>query len=229
MSVVDTFQGLPLVLERATGRRGSIRLTVEQTIVVRMPRGMSVERAMKELERRWPRMHRRLEAVPSDLLLVPRSISDGETIRVLDQTYRLRCLVQHRLSVRPDGDELVVCASNPSSARTALVRWIKARVLEESCRQANDLAARLGTRFDRIEVRHYRSRLGCCARGKILRFHWGIGLLPNEMFRTVIAHEVTHLKHSHHQKAFWITLESLVPDAWAHHKVMRAMGGRLTF
>lgn len=221
---MDSFEGFPVVIEKARGRHGRIRVTPEETIVLCVPRGMSVERVFDALKKQWPAIAKKLARIPKGLIETPKRFEDGERL-----THFGRTLVLRRARIRKpivDGETLLVPDSH---TRKRLVDWMRGRVLEEAELSASVLSRRLGVVYERLEVRQYRSRLGCCVNGKVLKFHWGIGLLPREMFESVIAHEVAHLRHRGHDRAFWAAVGDLSPDYKAHHQVMRNLGSRLIF
>ncbi|MBL4691914.1 MAG: M48 family metallopeptidase, partial [Magnetovibrio sp.] len=55
----------------------------------------------------------------------------------------------------------------------------------------------------RITVRDTRSRWGSCTVSGQLNFSWRLVLAPDFVLDYVVAHEVAHLMHKNHGKAFW--------------------------
>jgi len=45
----------------------------------------------------------------------------------------------------------------------------------------------------------------------------------------VVAHELVHLIHEAHSRAFWFTLGAIMPDYEERKKRLRAMGPRLVW
>jgi len=86
--------------------------------------------------------------------------------------------------------------------------------LENRVRQ---LAQKYNFRFNKISVRNQSSRWGSCSSNQTLSFNWRLILLPQALVDYVIYHELVHLEHSNHSKAFWQRLAKLYPKA-SHFK-----------
>lgn len=61
----------------------------------------------------------------------------------------------------------------------------------------------------KVTVRDTTSRWGSCSADGSLSFSWRLILAPAEVADYVAAHEVAHLKHLNHSKAFWALCERL--------------------
>lgn len=72
-----------------------------------------------------------------------------------------------------------------------------------------------------VGFRVYRSRWGSCSREKVLQFHAHLSLLPKELVRYVVIHELAHTVHLHHKPSFWRLVESLDPAYLAHRRALR--------
>lgn len=62
-----------------------------------------------------------------------------------------------------------------------------------------------------------RSKRGYCTHDNHIVLSRKLIHMPYEVVKYVIIHEVVHLEHKHHQKAFWDRVEELYP----HYKDMR--------
>lgn len=82
-------------------------------------------------------------------------------------------------------------------------------------------AARMGLRYGRITVRHQRSCWGSCSAKGNLNFNCVLMLAPTEIADYVIVHELCHLVHPDHSKAFWALVESTMPGCAAHRRWLR--------
>ena len=60
---------------------------------------------------------------------------------------------------------------------------------------------------------------GTCGKDGIITIHWHLVQAPSAAMEYVVAHEVCHVKHRHHDPAFWRTLASGMPD-WRERKVL---------
>ncbi len=63
-----------------------------------------------------------------------------------------------------------------------------------------------------IKFRHYKSRWGCCDRKRIITFNYLLLMLPIELQRYVIIHELCHTVYFNHSPSFWKLVASFLPD-----------------
>lgn len=63
-----------------------------------------------------------------------------------------------------------------------------------------------------IKIRQYRSRWGSCNNRGELSFNYLLMMLPNYVIDYVIVHELCHLQHLNHSKAFWQLVAKHFPN-----------------
>lgn len=69
-----------------------------------------------------------------------------------------------------------------------------------------------------------RTRWGCCTARDTIRLSWRLIFLDDGLASYVIAHELAHLVHLNHSKAFWKEVERLCPDWRAQRARLKATG-----
>ena len=92
----------------------------------------------------------------------------------------------------------------------AFLRSIAARTLPM---RTQELAALHGFRIRRVVVRDQRTRWGSCSRTGTISLNWRLEQTPPEVRDYVILHELAHLLHMNHSKAFWTALERICPGS----------------
>ncbi len=63
-----------------------------------------------------------------------------------------------------------------------------------------------------IRFRKTKRQWGSCSGQNILSFNTMLMKLPLEVIKYVVVHELAHIRHKHHQKAFWDLVEAYIPD-----------------
>lgn len=84
-----------------------------------------------------------------------------------------------------------------------------------------------GGTYQRITIRDQKTRWGSCSAGGTLSFNWRLMLAPPAVLDYVVIHELCHLTHMNHSKAFWALVESVCPDYRTHRKWLKDHGQSL--
>jgi predicted metal-dependent hydrolase len=87
-------------------------------------------------------------------------------------------------------------------------------------------ARQIGAERPTLKVVAMKTRWGSCSPGAI-RVHWQVMMAPRHLVRYVVAHEVCHLRHPDHSRAFWRLLHRVMPDCRRLHAELAVLGPRL--
>lgn len=63
-----------------------------------------------------------------------------------------------------------------------------------------------------LRFRKTKRQWGSCSGKNVLCFNTMMMKLPQDVIQYIVVHELAHIKHKHHQKAFWQEVESYLPD-----------------
>lgn len=201
-------------------RRRTVALEVRDArLRVRAPVGVSradLDQLVRQ-KRAWIERKRREQS--EQLARIPDyRYQTGTRLPWLDGELTLECVTGPRAGVERRGERLCVRCSrrsrrDPEAQVRALVRdWYRQAALSELTARTQALAARLGLRHTGVRVRATRSKWGhCTSRGEI-QYNWQILLAPASVVDYLVAHEVCHLRHPNHSRAFWELVGSVCPD-----------------
>lgn len=88
-------------------------------------------------------------------------------------------------------------------------------------------ASLIGVDYNRVTVRHQKTKWGSCSGKKNLNFNCLLLLTPTEVMDSVIVHELCHLKHMDHSKEFYQEVLRVYPDYKKHDRWLKQNGGNL--
>ncbi|WP_255553939.1 M48 family metallopeptidase [Sphingomicrobium clamense] len=129
------------------------------------------------------------------------SLSHGATIPFRGGDVQLVHDPEAPRTVRLEGQTLI--AGGPADAfPSRVLRWLKQdakRLLEAESRA---VAARAGVEIAKVGVGDARTRWGTCSSEGSLRYSWRLILMPDAVWRYVVAHEVAHRRHMDHGPDF---------------------------
>lgn len=82
-------------------------------------------------------------------------------------------------------------------------------------------AALLGVQPTGITITSARTRFGSCSAKNSLSFSWRLMDYPEEAIDYVVVHELAHIRHHDHSKAFYDLIAAVMPDHMARRALLR--------
>lgn len=187
----------------ARARRMSLRVSgVDGKVTLTLPRGVPEGEGLAFARSRQDWIADALGRRPDDMMvgLGTELPVEGRLLPVVAASGRSARIEAGRIAVplgRPAG----------STVQAALKCLARDRLAAASDRHA----AAIGRKVGRITLRDTRSRWGSCTVDGNLMFSWRLILAPPDVLDYVAAHEVAHLVHMDHSRAFWAEVGRLFP------------------
>ncbi len=221
-------QGQAPTFELLRSRRRTLSISVDRAIVkVRAPMRLSraiIEEFVNE-KRGW--IEQQVDLQRRQQTEIYRAI-DGACLPVAGQAITLRW--QHRCprsgkavqraTARLDGQVLLLKmpAGDPAAveqrATRLLLGWLQQRAIDTMTPLSERLALQLGLadRLSAVRFRRTRSKWGHCTSDGVIQYNPVLMLAPLYVIEYIVAHEVAHLRHPNHSRAFWNTVERVCAD-----------------
>lgn len=156
-----------------------------------------------------------------------RRFADGESIPFLGGTLSLRVEEADRPAMEPvvrKADGLVVTVQSGLAAearsavvRHAVIRWLLDEAREVFHRHHVAAAKRVGASAMRVVVKDMASRWGSCGPDRRMSLNWRLIFAPAEIIDYVLVHELCHIAHPNHSRAFWTEVGRHCA-AWRDHR-----------
>ncbi|MAI61633.1 MAG: hypothetical protein CBB87_03990 [Micavibrio sp. TMED27] len=207
------------IKESTRAKRLALRLDPKSRIFnLVIPKGMSMRKAMAFAEQHESWMQDRLMDMPIPILL-----EDGVTIPILG---RKRCVDIHyddsfkRTDIKLSDDYLEV-RTNKDKPAERIKRFLKEYAKKELQRLSIEKAQEINKDIKSVSVRDTISRWGSCSHDGKISYSWRLIFAPYEAIDYVVAHEVAHLEHLDHSRAFWSVCRSLSKDYLTGHSWMK--------
>lgn len=85
-------------------------------------------------------------------------------------------------------------------------------------------AAKIGVHPAKVSIRRMRSRWGSCSPTGNISISLLLGHLEPQLLEYVIIHELSHIAHHNHSKAFWSLVAAYAPDFKSRKKLLHRYG-----
>ena len=70
----------------------------------------------------------------------------------------------------------------------------------------------MGVKYNRVTIRSQKTRWGSCTTGNNLNFNCLLVMTPPEVLDSVVVHELCHILHHDHSKAFYAAVYKVFPE-----------------
>jgi predicted metal-dependent hydrolase len=214
----------PCVLRRSARRTLAISVLPDGTIDLVAPRDSRPEEIAAKVGRRlrWIVRQRRVFA-EMNRNRVPLRYESGASHRYLGRQYRLKVRRAERVEVKLVGGYFQVASKTglPAEVQRLLQGWLREKAVEQF---SSRLAKWEGwCRESRLPCPHLRllrmpKRWGSSHRDGRIYLNPELVKAPSICIDYVITHEVCHLRHPRHDRAFFKLLDQLAPN-WRSLKV----------
>lgn len=202
------------LLVRRRGRRGVGLKVDENGLTVSAPSTLPlarIEAVVRESER-W--VLRKIEEWRARQVPEARW-HDGTALPFLGGCLVLRLQAAGRPAAQREGTELHVKAApqaGESAIRSAVIGWYKRAAQPFLSERVASLAERAAIAPPRVLLSSAMARWGSCNSRREVRLAWRLVKAPEPLVDYVVCHELAHLRHMNHSRAFWAEVERQCPD-----------------
>jgi len=219
-----------------SSRRRTLEVQVRgDEVVVRVPSFVSQRDVQKFLRDKSAWVHQRLAEHRLRVQeFAPRHYQAGARWWFLGEPYTLHVAAGPRDRVWRQDDHLVLQLRAPNAAADdkryrLLASWYQDQARQLLLAKVEQLTAQLGLRCGDLKLRKTRSRWGHCTHDGRLQFNWLVLQAPESVVDYLVAHEVCHLRHFNHSKAFWNLVARACPDYQQQRAWLKQYGHCLWF
>ncbi len=200
------------VLARRRGRRG-IGLKVDADgLTVNAPATLPLAR-IEAFIRESERWVRKKIAEWSGKRVPAMAWRDGERLPYLGEyvTLRLAPGARNRFDLGAHELHATLRETSPLFVERAVVAWYKRAALAHLAGRTFALAKAAGLTPPRVFLSSAMSRWGSCNARREVRLAWRLVKARPALIDYVVCHELAHLRHMNHSRAFWAEVERQCP------------------
>ena len=223
---------------RRSPRRQTVAVAVDpvEGVMLTAPANAPVERLDAVVRDKAPWIVDRLRLVSqAELRADAHEFVSGESFAYLGRHYRLKVkpLKTPGAAKLERGFLLVPVergltgAAQARSAERALRAWYIDHARRKLPERVAYWANRVGVEVPQLVIKDQQKRWGSCDHAGTIRLNWKVIQAPMRLVDYVVAHELVHLVHTDHTKAFWARLGQAMPDYDRRKEDLRRLGPRL--
>ncbi len=202
---------IPVEIKRSKrARRLALRLDSKDRLFrLTIPYRFSERKAWRFVEEHRDWMADRLAELPPAIYF-----EHGAVIPLFGQETRIQVDIDPHKK-RTDiilKDSILHVSTNKDDPSARILRFLKSLAKEKLSTLSHEKAEKIGKTISSVTVRDTKSRWGSCSADASLSYSWRLILAPTASMDYVVAHEVAHLQHLDHSKAFWAVNRELADN-----------------
>ena len=216
-------KGRHLNCEIVRSRRKTVAIQIypDKHIELKVPLLYNVDNAEPFLQKHYRWIFKRLDAPIISSQETKRFVS-GELHYFLGKQYPLKIIISPNNNVTFQDDVIMVYAKNdlPELIETLLEKWY----LTQARHVFQEISIPLMKQMEKYNVfpksftiRKMKTRWGSCSSKGSISLNLDLIKLPEQCIKEVILHELCHLVHFNHSKAFYALMTAEMPD-WKYWK-----------
>lgn len=157
-----------------------------------------------------------------------RPFQNGDLVYILGKTYPLRVIPTRSETLRLETTRLVISSDLLPHAHAVLQQFLTNLLNLTLPLRLERLTERIGKKPVKVRISKARTRWGSCSSNGNIALNWRLVMAPPEILDYIIVHELAHLKHPNHSRAFWTEVARILPDYKARKQWLRQYGAWLT-
>lgn len=186
-----------------------------------LPQGVTVEEALDFAAQKRLWILDRLDELPPRVPFTP-----GAVVPFLGEPHLIVHEPLTRRGVWREAGRIHACGFAEHVARR-VKDHLKTEARAILLPRAHTKAERIERTVTHVGLRDPRTRWGSCSSDGTISLSWRLILAPEDVLDYVVAHEVAHLVHQDHSRAFWRLVAELTPRVAGPQRWLRVHGPEL--
>jgi predicted metal-dependent hydrolase len=211
---------------RSSKRKTAVIQIRHEGVVVRVPSGVSDQWVSQWLNSKKGWIENQLTHLKKGIEDHSIRLENGGYIPFNGRELRITWHYGQKQDAYLEQDELIVVLSKRSpkpevdQVKAILKKWYREQAEQYISARVQVWQARMKLSPNSIQVRDYKRRWGSCSATGDLSFNWRLIFGETELIDYVVIHELAHIKHLNHSRAFWLLVESYCSDWRSKRKAL---------
>ena len=233
LSVEDSVINYSLTKSARRKKTISISINREKGVVVRAPERATIDEITNMLTGKAQWLKKKVEEIQQQALRSEKEYTDGGLFKFLGRDFPLVIKEKPMSRIKPARFEngcLVVdvppeltLGDHVVWIKTSLKRCFQPRAKLHISKIVSQMSKRIGVNPGTVKTKNLKRSWGVCTQDRI-SFNWRLIMAPTSLLEYVVAHELCHLKHKNHSRAYYSYLGSVLPDYKERRQHLKELG-----
>jgi len=209
MNIAD----LDINITRSNRKTVSIFIERDGSVSARVPAKLSEAEIEEVIESKAYQIHKQLaEWQQLNDRRVEREYVNGQSFLYLGKNYRLKLVEEKLEQLKLKNGWFLLGKKEAENAKTHFVQFYKQKLENRLERLVPEYAKKMDVAPNEVRVMELKYRWASCSKKGNVNFHWKCAMAPVDVLQYIIVHELAHLIHPNHTKAFWNEVDKTYPN-----------------
>ena len=205
--------GVDIVIQKSERKTVSIFVERDGTVSARVPEKLSNEEVRDILKAKEYQIFKNLaEWTQLNENAVEREYVNGQSFLYLGRNYRLKLVDEKLEGVHFKRNTFFLSKTDKHKAKELFVKFYKDKLNSKIHPIIERYKNQLGVVPNQIKVMELQNRWASCMTNGNVNFHWKCAMAPIDVLHYIVVHELVHLIHNNHTKAFWNEVDKILPN-----------------
>jgi len=224
-----TLNGLDICVIRST-RKKTMHIVIERdgTVSVQVPESIEDDRILEILKTKEYEIHKKLLYWRElNKEQIERQFVSGQSFLYLGKNYNLHIVEDQKRNL-VFKDSKFILSNKATNPRDSFVQFYKKQArlkIDERLAIYQKAVRKLP---GKVEIRELPTRWASCTPDGNIYFNWRCIMAPVVVLDYLIIHELVHLEHPNHSRAFWDKVSAVCPNYQEHETWLKRNGVRMT-
>tara|TARA_R110002050_G_scaffold195593_1_gene330435 strand:- start:27669 stop:28349 length:681 start_codon:yes stop_codon:yes gene_type:complete len=205
--------GIDIAIEKSERKTVSIFVERDGSVSARVPEKLNDVEIRDILKAKEYQIFKNLaEWTQLNENAVEREYVNGQSFLYLGRNYRLKLIDENWGEIQFVKNTFLLCKKDKHKAKELFIQFYKAKLNSKIHPIIERYKAQLGVEPNHIKIMELQNRWASCTSGGNVNFHWKCAMAPIDVLHYIVVHELAHLIHNNHTKAFWNEVDKILPN-----------------
>ncbi len=211
-------------LIRSKRKTLSLQINNDTSVIVRSPQYLSIEKIEIFIQKKSIWIERKIQELQKRSVTKPTYLN-GDKFLYLGNYYPLIRQKIPRNKLKFNGCNFKL--SNDNNGADEFYHWYKTAFKAIALPRLDYYSNMCQLKYKKVRVKSQKTIWGSCSNTNNINLNYLLICAPISVIDYVIVHELSHIKHKNHSKAFWDLLKSILPNYKIEKKWLKDNGQKL--
>lgn len=204
---------IDIAIQKSERKTVSIFIERDGSVSARVPQKLKDEEIENILKAKEYQIFKNLaEWEQLNANAVEREYVNGQSFLYAGRNYRLKLVDENFGELRFVKNTFLLSKQQKHKAKESFVQFYKDKLTTKIHPIIERYKNQLGVQPNQIKVMELQNRWASCTPNGNVNFHWKCAMAPIDVLHYIVVHELAHLIHINHTKAFWNEIDKILPN-----------------